>query len=168
MEHSYKFWNAYLFGLNVRPVLGKKECQGGNDLKLKIRKTKGSCLKQNLHWKLGQETKLFCFDIDNGLKNICFRNNIFLFSRNRKLKLSASVWKRILWNLTKFQLIQTTNRKNENNNCLNDLNELKFCEVSQNSFSNRCWKFQRSTWKTKKVYSYKKYFLGIKLFCFSR
>ena len=37
-------------------------------------------------------------------------------------------WNGILWNLTKFQLNQTTNRKNENNNYLNELNELKFCE----------------------------------------
>jgi hypothetical protein len=32
----------------------------------------------------------------------------------------------------KFQLIQTTDRNIENNNCLNELNDLKFCEVSQN------------------------------------
>ena len=31
----------------------------------------------------------------------------------------------------KFQLIQTTNRMNENKECLNELNELKFCEVSR-------------------------------------
>ena len=36
---------------------------------------------------------------------------------------------------------QSNNRKNGNKNCQN---ELKFCEVSQNSFSNRCWKFQLS------------------------
>ena len=71
--------------------------------------------------------------------------------QDRKLKLSASVWKRILWNLTKFQLDQETDRKNENKNFLNELNELKFCEVSRNSFSNRCWKFQLSILKNKKV-----------------
>ena len=37
-----------------------------------------------------------------------------------------------MWNLTKFQLNQTTDRKNENNNCLNKLNKLKLCEVSRN------------------------------------
>ena len=47
-------------------------------------------------------------------------------------------------NPTKFQLNQTTRRKNVNNNCLNELNELEFCEVSRNLFSNRCWKFQLS------------------------
>ena len=44
--------------------------------------------------------------------------NFFVF-QDRKLKLLASVWKRISWNLTKFQLNQTTDRKNVNNNCLN-------------------------------------------------
>ena len=72
------------------------------------------------------------------------------------MKLSESLWKRITWNLTKFQLNQTTDRKNENNNCLNKLNELKFCEVSQNSISNRCWKFQLSVLKNKKVFFPKK------------
>ena len=42
---------------------------------------------------------------DYGLKNIFFRNKVFVF-QDRKLKLSASVWKRISSNLTKFQLIQ--------------------------------------------------------------
>ena len=32
------------------------------------------------------------------------------------------------------------------------LNELKFCEVSQNLKSNRCWKFQLSILKNKKEY----------------
>jgi hypothetical protein len=51
-------------------------------------------------------------------------------------------------NLTKFQLNQITNRKIENNNCLN---ELKFCEVSRNSILNKFWKFQLSILKNKKV-----------------
>ena len=37
---------------------------------------------------------------------------------------------------------------------------LKFCEVSQNSVSNRCWKFQLSILKNKKVLFLKKYSLG--------
>ena len=32
-------------------------------------------------------------------------------------------------------------KKNGNKNCLNELNEVKFCEVSLNSLSNRCYKF---------------------------
>ena len=50
-------------------------------------------------------------------------------------------FRRLLWtapNLTKFQLNQTTDTKNENNNCVNELNELKFFEVSRKSISNRC------------------------------
>ena len=38
--------------------------------------------------------------------------------------------------------------------------ELKFCEVSRNSISNRCWKFQLSILKNKKVLFLKKYFLS--------
>ena len=34
------------------------------------------------------------------------------------------------------------------------------CEVSRNSFSNRCWKFQLSILKNKKVLFLKKYFFG--------
>ena len=81
-------------------------------------------------------------------------------SLRRKLNFSASVCKNILWNLTKFQLNQTTDRKNENKSCLNELNELKFCEVSQNCFSKRCWKFQPSILKNKKVLFLKKYDLS--------
>ena len=85
------------------------------------------------------------------LKNIFFRKKTFFIFQDRKLKLSASVWNRLSLNLTKFQLNQTTNRKNENNNCLNKLSELKFCEVSWNSISSRCLKFQLSILKNKKV-----------------
>ena len=38
--------------------------------------------------------------------------------------------------------------------------ELKFCEDSRNSISNRCWKFQLSILKNKKVLSLKKHFCG--------
>ena len=37
---------------------------------------------------------------------------------------------------------------------------MKFCEVSRNSILNRCWKFQLSVLKNKKVLSLKKCFLG--------
>ena len=42
---------------------------------------------------------------------VFLEKNFFVF-QDRKLKLSASVWNRILWNLTKFQLNQATDRKN--------------------------------------------------------
>jgi hypothetical protein len=38
--------------------------------------------------------------------------------------------------------------------------ELKFCEISWNPFSNRCWKFQLSILKNKKVLFLKIYFFG--------
>ena len=37
---------------------------------------------------------------------------------------------------------------------------MKFCEVSWNSISNRCWKFQLPILKNKKVLFLKKYFLS--------
>ena len=74
--------------------------------------------------KIGSVNKAFLFWYWQWL---LFRN--FFVFQDRKLKLSEFVWKRITWNLTKFQLNQTTDRKNENNNCLNKLN---FCEVAWN------------------------------------
>ena len=47
----------------------------------------------------------------------------------------------ILWNLTKFQLNQTTYTKYGNENCLKEQNDLKLCEVSQNSFSHKYKKY---------------------------
>ena len=46
---------------------------------------------------------------------------------------------------------------NWNNNFLNELNELKFCEVSRKSISNRYWKFQLSILKNKKLLFLRKY-----------
>ena len=108
-------------------------------------------LEQNLPGKLGQQSAIYWNSLglcrDYSLNYIFFRNKTFVF-QDRKLKISASVWRRISWNLTKFQLNQTTNTKYGNKNCLN---ELKFCEVSRNSFLNRCWKFQFSILINKKV-----------------
>ena len=61
-------------------------------------------------------------------------------------------------NLTKFQLNQTIDRKKNENN--NELNELKICEVSWNSISNSCCKFQHSILKNKNVLSLKKHILS--------
>ena len=98
---------------------------------------------------MGQYTKL------------SFRNKTFFVFQDRKLKRSAFVWNRISWILTKIQLKQITDRKNENRNYLNKLNELKFCEVSRNSFSNICWKFQLSILKNQKILFLKKNFLPV-------
>ena len=58
--------------------------------------------------KTGSVNKAFLFWYWQQL-NFFFKNKTFLFFK--KLKLSESVRKRILWDLTKFQLNQTTNWK---------------------------------------------------------
>ena len=82
-----------------------------------------------------------------GLDHIFLGIKLFFVFQDRKLKLSASVWNWISWNLTKCQLIQTIVIFIFYICCLI---ELKFCEVSRNYFSNRCWKFQLSILKNKK------------------
>ena len=80
-----------------------------------------------------------------------FRNKTFLFFKI----LIASAWYRISWNLPKFyliQLIQTIVILNFSIDCLIDL---KFRDISWNSFSNRWWKFQFSILKNKKQISLK-------------
>ena len=81
---------------------------------------------------------LFVLILTTPAYDIFLRIKRVFFFEIAKLKLSGSVWKIIFWNLTKFQLNQKADRKNENNNSLNQLNELKFCEVSQNYVSKRC------------------------------
>ena len=77
---------------------------------------------QNRCWKLGQ---LFCFDIDNGLNHSFFMNKTFLFY---KIK---------IWNfqhLFEKEFHETSQISTQSdNNCLNELNELKFCEASRNT-----------------------------------
>ena len=64
--------------------------------------------------------------------------------------------------LQNFNLIRQPIKKDENNNWLKKLNELKFCEVSQNPISNWTWKFQRPILKNKKVlFLKKKFFLAV-------
>ena len=58
--------------------------------------------------------------------------------------------------LQNFNSIRQLIKKHENNNCLNKLNELKFCEVSRIKISNWTWKFQLSILKNKKVLFLKK------------
>ena len=109
---------------------------------------------QNLHWKFGQRTPsagtLGLFR-DDGLNYIFFRN------KTLKAEIFSICLKRISWNLTKFQLNQTTDRKSRNKNCLK---ELKFCQVWRNCFSIRCWKFQFSILKNKNKLFLKRYDLG--------
>ena len=65
--------------------------------------------------------------------------------------------------LTKFQLIQLIQTVFISIFSIRCLIELKFCEVSQNSFPNRCWMFQFSILKNKKVLFLKKYDLSCSL-----
>ena len=85
----------------------------------------GSVNKAGLFWYWSQ----FTLDLDHGF----FRNKTFLFFKIESWNFQYLFEKEFRENLTKFQLNQTTNRKNENDNCLNKLNELKVCEVSRNT-----------------------------------
>ena len=106
---------------------------------------------QNLPENWVSKQSFFCFDIDNGLKNIFFRNKTFLFFKIESWNFQVHFEIEFHETLQNFSSIRQTIKKFENNNCLNNLNELKFCEVSRNSFSNRCWKFQLYNLKHKKV-----------------
>ena len=64
---------------------------------------------------------------------------------------------RILWNLTKFQLIQLIQTIFISTFSISCPIELKFCEASRNYFSNRWWKFQISILKNKKDLFLEKY-----------
>ena len=110
------------------------------------------CLIPKLSLKIGSVNKVFLFWY-------FFRDKTFLFYKIVHSNFQNLFEKQFRENLTKFQLNQTIDRKNENNNCLNELNELKLCEVSRNSISNRWWKIQFSILKNKKVLFLKKYFL---------
>ena len=116
--------------------------------------TCSSTFFQNRHWKLGHRSSI-CWSYlglyrDYSLDHIFFRNKTFLFFKIESWNLQH-LFEKKMWNLTKFQHNQTTDRKIENKNCLNELNELKFCEVSRNFFWNKCFSFL--SWKTKKFYS---------------
>ena len=90
------------------------------------------------------------------LKKLFFRDKTFLFfkieSRNFQVQFEIEFHE----TLQNFNSIRQPIKKDENNNCLNKLNELKFCEVSRNSILNWTWKFQLSILKNKKVLFLKK------------
>ena len=77
-----------------------------------------------------------------GLKNIFFRNKIFLVLQDRKLKLLIPVWNWISLNLTNFQLTQLIQTIVIFIFFYSCPIESKFCEVSQNYFSKSFWKFE--------------------------
>ena len=102
--------------------------------------------------------KLFCFEIDNGLKNIFFRNKTFLFFKIESSNFQVHFVIEFRETLQNFNTIRQLIKKDENNNCLKKLNELKFCEDSRILISNWTWKFQLSSLKNKKVLFLKKIF----------
>ena len=78
--------------------------------------------------------------------------NFFVF-QDKNLKFSASFWIIQLWNLTKYQPIQTTFIPSIEECCLNIcLNELKFCKVSWNPKSNRILDKQKK-WFPRRMWS---------------
>ena len=110
-------------------------------------------LLQNLTGKLGQQSAICWNSIglfrDYGLNSIIFRNKTFFVFQDRMLKLSASVWKRISWNLTKFQLIQVIQTIVITIFSISCLIELKFCEVSRFFFQADAKSFSVLSWKIK-------------------
>ena len=94
------------------------------------------------------------------LKKYFFRNKTFLFFKIESWNFQVQFEIEFRETMQNFNSIRQPIKKHENNNCLNKLNELKFCEVSRNSISNRCWKFQLSILKNKKVLSLKKIFFN--------
>ena len=102
-------------------------------------------LHQNLPGKLGQPSAI-CWNSlglfrDYGLNYIFFRNKTFLF-----FKIES-------WNLKTFQLIQLGQTIFISIFSIRCLIELKFCEVSRNSFQTDSKSFSFLSWKTKKFYS---------------
>ena len=75
--------------------------------------------------------RLYCKDIHcvQWPNNIIFRNKTFLFFKMESWNF-PHLFEKEFCNLIKFQLNQTSVRKNVNNKCLNELNDFKFCEVS--------------------------------------
>ena len=117
-------------------------------------------MNQKLHLKLRQQSAI-CWNSlalfrENGLNYIFFRNKTFLF-----FKIES-------WNFQ--QLFEIEFRETSHNfNSFSSFRQflfqffsifcliaLKFCEVSRNSLSNRCWKFQLCILKNKKVLFLKK------------
>ena len=81
---------------------------------------------------------------DYSLDHVFFRNNTFLFLKVENWKSQHLLVKQFLWDLKKFQLLHLVQKM-----LLHFFCEFKFCEVSRNNVSIRCWKFQLSILKNK-------------------
>ena len=108
--------------------------------------------------KIETVNKAFLFWNWQRLKISFFRNKTFLFFKIESWNFQVQFEIEFRETSQNFNSIRQPIKKDENNNCLNKLNELKFCEVSQNSISNWTWKFQLSILKNKKVLFLKKKF----------
>ena len=107
--------------------------------------------KQNLHWvKISTASTIFWIYLvifrDYGLKDRNFKHVFEIKFRETSQNFNSfSSFRQLLF---LFFL------------CICCLIELKFCKVSQNSFANRCWKYQSSILKNKKGLVLKKYLLS--------
>jgi hypothetical protein len=72
-----KIWKIQIFHFlrSEQLLKAKYQCKEPCHVHVEPTRERGT---QNLPGKLSQQTKLFCFDIGNGLKNIFFRNKTFL------------------------------------------------------------------------------------------
>ena len=98
-------------------------------------------LDLNLHWKLGQLTPSFGSILAIWLKKYFFRNKTFLFFKIESWNfqnLFEIEFRETSQNFNSFSLFRQLLIFVFSIVCLI---ELKFCEVSRNSFSNRFWKF---------------------------
>ena len=111
-------------------------------------------------WKIESVNKAFFVLILTTAWNFFFRNKTFLFFKIESWNFQVQFEIEFRETLQNFNSIRQLIKKDENNNCLNKLNEWKFCEVSQILISNWTWKFLLSILKNKKVLFLKKYSFG--------
>ena len=93
--------------------------------------------------------------------NAIFWINLGIF-RHHSLKSIFLGWKAVTFSIC-FMKPQKISAHSDNfyfHFSINCMIDLKLCEVSWNFFSNRCWKFQLSIFKNKKVLFLKKIFFG--------
>ena len=95
-----------------------------------------------------------------GLKNIFFMNKTFLFFKLESWNFQVQFEIKIRESSQNFNSFSFFRQLLFSSFFIGCLIELKFCKVSRNSISNRCWKFQLSILKNKKVLFLKKYFLS--------
>ena len=98
--------------------------------------------------KIGSVNKAFLFWYWQWLKSF-FRIKTFLFIKTDSWNFQNLFEKEFHETSQNFNSIRQPIEKNENYHCLNNLNELKLCEVSWNSTAKTCWKFQLSILKKK-------------------